>query len=100
MGTVQELSKSMYQSPRVSRLLRLREMLLEYLGGDALVIVGLVLLAAVLFLALFGPLFSPANPLMPSADLFAPPSSSHPFGTDAFGRDMLARVIYAFRLDI
>ena len=30
----------------------------------------------------------------------APPSWSHPFGTDAFGQDILSRVIYGARLDL
>ncbi|TPW33282.1 ABC transporter permease [Martelella alba] len=32
--------------------------------------------------------------------ILAPPSLSHPFGTDSFGRDMLSRVAHAYAIDM
>src|SRR5581483_6198882 len=52
------------------------------------------------FLAFAGPWLAPTNPLTPSTDLFGAPTASHPFGTDRFGRDILSRVLNAFRIDV
>jgi peptide/nickel transport system permease protein len=62
--------------------------------------IGLVLLAAVTLVAIVGPLFVATDPLATSADVVQPPSPNHPFGTDEFGRDILARLIFALRLDL
>lgn len=67
---------------------------------DPLAATGILLMALILLLALFGSLLTPYNPLQPSPDLFAAPSLAHPFGTDQFGRDVLSRVLVAFRLDL
>lgn len=68
--------------------------------SSAIAKVGVALVALVVLLALIGPWLSPINPLAPSADLFKAPSAAHPFGTDRFGRDILARVLNAFRVDV
>lgn len=58
-------------------------------------------LAAVALLCIFGPVIwsGPANTFNLSA-LEQPPSSLHPMGTDALGRDILARVLVAGRLSV
>ncbi|MBE7619516.1 ABC transporter permease [Gluconacetobacter entanii] len=51
--------------------------------------------------ALLAPLISPADPL--SQDLYAtfqPMSWHHPFGTDAFGRDVFSRIVYGTRYSL
>jgi peptide/nickel transport system permease protein len=60
--------------------------------------------AGILILALIGafiiPLFYGVDPLATNSDAtLQAPSAEHPFGTDTFGRDLLARIIYAARLD-
>jgi peptide/nickel transport system permease protein len=62
--------------------------------------VGVVLVIVVLFLAFAGPWLAPTNPLTPSSDLFRAPTWSHLFGTDRFGRDILVRVLNAFRVHV
>jgi peptide/nickel transport system permease protein len=53
------------------------------------------------FLAAFGPLLAPYNPLaLDLTNRLAPPSLSHLFGTDGYGRDVFSRVLYAIRLDM
>jgi len=55
----------------------------------------------ILFLALFGPLIAPFDPLATNvSNALKPPNWAHPFGTDHLGRDMLSRVIVATRLDL
>lgn len=60
------------------------------------VLVGLLVLAAALPTA-----FLPADPLRQDLrHVLADPSVAHPFGTDAFGRDILARVAAGARLSL
>lgn len=63
-------------------------------------VIGLVLIAVIVFLAIFGRFFTP-DPLVPNPDvILQSPSPSHPMGTDAFGRDVFARVVSAAGLDL
>ncbi|HEX5498565.1 MAG TPA: ABC transporter permease [Thermomicrobiales bacterium] len=60
---------------------------------------GLVLLAAIVAIAILGPILLPTSPDAFGIPLQAP-SRAHPFGTDNFGRDVLTRVVYAAHLDL
>jgi peptide/nickel transport system permease protein len=63
--------------------------------------VGLLLLAVLVLASLIGPLVVPHDPVaIDFANALAPPSLAHPFGTDDLGRDVLARVIAAARVDL
>jgi peptide/nickel transport system permease protein len=56
-------------------------------GGSIVVLLG--------FVALFGGVLAPYDPLaMDFAVRFSPPSWAHPFGTDDFGRDLLSRILH------
>jgi peptide/nickel transport system permease protein len=64
-------------------------------------VVGLVVLAIFLLLAIFAPLIAPFDPIATSWSLVRkPPSALHWFGTDDLGRDVLARVIYGARASL
>src|ERR1700724_542696 len=64
-------------------------------------VVGLVVLAIFLLLAIFAPLIAPFDPIATSWTLVRkPPSALHWFGTDELGRDVLARVIYGTRASL
>lgn len=57
---------------------------------------GVIVLAAV-----FAPFVTPYDPIaLDLANALLPPSLTHPMGTDHLGRDVLARVIYAARIDL
>ncbi len=63
--------------------------------------IGSVILAIIVFFAVFAPIISPYNPIaMTPADRLKPPDAVHIFGTDDFGRDVFTRVIYGGRLSI
>lgn len=63
--------------------------------------VGLLILAVMLAFAISPETFAPFDPLVFDYDaLLAPPSQTHPFGTDQFGRDILSRTIAASRVDL
>src|SRR5262249_19690632 len=62
---------------------------------------GMVLVALFVVLALFAPWIAPQSPSnidLPSR--LQPPNSSHLFGTDELGRDILSRVIYGARISM
>ena len=62
-------------------------------GGSIVLLLGV--------LALFGRALAPYDPLMMDFTArFAPPSWTHPFGTDDFGRDLFSRVLYGARVSV
>ena len=62
-------------------------------GGALLVVIGL--------LALLAPAISPYDPIKTNQRApLAPPSTTHPMGTDRFGRDILARILWGGRLSL
>lgn len=64
-------------------------------------VAGFLIVAFSLLMAFFPQWIAPYDPL--AFDLNAiqqGPSLAHPFGTDNFGRDMLSRVIWAYRVDM
>ena len=62
---------------------------------------GLIVLLTVLFLAIFGPLFSPYTYDQQNMALRnAPPSAAHFFGTDKMGRDIFVRILYGARISL
>jgi peptide/nickel transport system permease protein len=64
-------------------------------------VLGMLLVLFYALVAVAGPQLTPFGPTQTDRHAtYQPPSSAHPFGTDKFGRDVLARVIYATRLDL
>jgi peptide/nickel transport system permease protein len=62
---------------------------------------GFALLAIIVLIALLGPLLVRDDPLATEASLARiGPSTEHPFGNDASGRDILSRAVYAIGLDL
>jgi peptide/nickel transport system permease protein len=83
------------------RALRRRPSLIQMLGRSRLGITGIVLLAVVVFAAAAAPVIVRQNPLdLNPAVRLHPPSASHWFGTDDFGRDVFSRVVYGSRLSL
>ncbi len=61
-------------------------------------LIGVVLLLAIVVVVVVGPWLTSASPTTQYASAtFRVPSVGHWFGTDAFGRDVLARVLYGGR---
>src|SRR5580693_10039230 len=64
-------------------------------------VVGLIIIATFIVLAVFAPLIVPYDPIATSWTLVCkPPSALHWFGTDDLGRDILSRVIYGARASL
>jgi peptide/nickel transport system permease protein len=63
--------------------------------------IGLTIVSLVAIAAIFGPIFHHTDPLsIDLADVLAGPSRAHPFGCDALGRDVLARILWGARLSL
>ena len=83
-------------SPRARKFARLRKAFL----GNATAVAGATVSLLVL-VAAAGASLMPYGPA--EADFFnilSPPSWSHWFGTDSFGRDVLTRVLYGARVSL
>ncbi|GHA24965.1 ABC transporter permease [Devosia pacifica] len=68
-------------------------------GGDFLGLIGMALLAVLVFVAAFGPLLVTHDPLLTTPDTLLPPSAEHWLGTDHFGRDVFSRTVTSLRID-
>jgi peptide/nickel transport system permease protein len=63
--------------------------------------IGLCLLALVILAALFPYIVTPYDPIKVNLpDRLQPPNPRHLFGTDQYGRDILARVLYGGRVSL
>lgn len=73
----------------------------NFLGSSHLAVLSVSIIATLVFIAIFGRFLMLCDPNQPKlSDQFQPPSWSHPFGTDIFGRDLYSRVIDATPIDL
>jgi len=68
--------------------------------GDPLAYVAFALLALIIAAGIFVPLVFGAGDVAQDSEGLLPPSLSHPFGTDRYGRDIFLRCMAAVRIDI
>jgi peptide/nickel transport system permease protein len=83
------------------RIVGRREAIVHDLLGNKVTTTGLSLIVVLLAIAATAPWLAPYDPL--DQDIFnadAGPTAEHWFGTDQFGRDVLARVIYGTRVSL
>jgi peptide/nickel transport system permease protein len=70
-------------------------------AGNGVTAFAFLLLALIIFVAIFGPYVVPFDPLASSTgNALRPPSARNWFGTDQLGRDVFSRVLVATRLDL
>jgi peptide/nickel transport system permease protein len=64
-------------------------------------LIGLGIIVVLILVAIFAPLLAPHSPeAIDGNRILAAPSLSHPFGSDDLGRDVLSRVLYAYRVSL
>ncbi len=81
-------------SGRVQRVLR-------FARRHPNIAVGALLLAVIIACSLLAPVIAPYDPdAINPTNRLKPPSAAHWFGTDAFGRDVLSRVIWGGRISL
>ena len=79
---------------------RRRSAIMDFSRQQPLGAVSFVIILVMMFAGIFSPWVAPYDPLQISFDpseSLAPPSAAHWFGTDAYGRDILSRIIYGSR---
>jgi len=82
---------------------QIRELLLTLtlLSRNASAVAGCLIIAAMLFMAVFASLLSPYDPIRISLpERLKPPSAVHLFGTDELGRDILSRIMHGARISL
>jgi peptide/nickel transport system permease protein len=63
--------------------------------------IGLGILTVLILVAVLAPLIAPHDPeAIDTRRILAGPDLTHPFGSDALGRDVLSRVVFAFRVSL
>ena len=63
--------------------------------------IGILLFLGWLLIALLSPYISPYDPIVQDLSVrFQPPSQTHWFGTDKFGRDVFSRVLAGSRISL
>jgi peptide/nickel transport system permease protein len=62
--------------------------------------IGALVLLAFVVIAVLAPVLAPYDPREKVGDVFEPPSSEHPLGTDDGGFDMLSLMIYGARVSL
>jgi peptide/nickel transport system permease protein len=84
--------------PAESRVDRWLEASLRFARERSLGAAGAIIIVLMILAALVADLIAPYDPLQTNyAAMLQSPSSSHWFGTDSFGRDVLSRLIYGSR---
>jgi len=74
---------------------------LRRLRRDRGAIAGTIIVSAIVISALAAPYITPYDPLKHDYNgLLLPPSISHPFGADQYGRDLLTRIVFGCRYAI
>lgn len=63
-------------------------------------VIGAIVILLFILMAIFAPLIAPFDPIEISRNRRAAPDSTHWFGTDELGRDVLSRVIYGARVSL
>lgn len=86
---------------RIGKASSSRSLMLRRFRSNRLALTGGIILAAMVLIALFGPLLVSAGPLeVDTAIRLQGPSFEHPFGTDNYGRDVLSRAVQGARVSL
>ena len=77
-----------------------KEIFIRFLRNKTAVF-GLLIALVLVFAALFPQILTSYDPIEQNLmDTYLSPSAEHPFGTDEFGRDVFARVVYGCRVSL
>lgn len=75
--------------------------LIYVLKENPVTLIAFAMFGVLIFVAVFGPVIAPYDPLQSdAAAALQPPSLDHWFGTDNLGRDVFSRTLVAARLDL
>lgn len=84
--------------PRATAHAKQRGLLLRFISAQPLGAAGLLVILIMAVAAIFADVLAPYDPeAIDFASMLSPPSAEHLLGTDAFGRDILTRLLYGAR---
>ncbi len=66
--------------------------------GKGFFLLGTIIVAAVIIMAILAPLIAPYNPIARTGEKFSPPSKKHIMGTNHLGEDIFSRIVYGSRI--
>ncbi|MCO5131369.1 MAG: ABC transporter permease [Xanthobacteraceae bacterium] len=71
------------------------------LRSNPIIAIAVICLTVIVLMAIFAPLLAPHDPqFLAPANRLKPASAEFPLGTDAYGRDVLSRIIYGGRISL
>lgn len=73
---------------------------LRFVLNNGMLCTGLGIVLAMSAAALLAPWLAPYDPTLHHQAILEPPSAQFPLGTDAFGRDVLSRLLYGARVSL
>jgi peptide/nickel transport system permease protein len=78
-----------------------RRIILKRFSRNKLAVYGLMILLFLAVIAILAPVIKPAGPyFLDVSNRLAAPGNGHLLGTDTFGRDLLARILYGTRISL
>lgn len=80
--------------------MRARDALSKVFLGSTTARLGSLLLAVIVFVAIFGPAISPYDPREVVARPYSPPSASHWLGTNDIGQDIFSEILWGTRVSL
>lgn len=94
-------NRAMVSSGSESILREQRQIRRERFLSNSNLIIGLSVFVIIVLSAIIIPMITGIDPnVMEVVNRLKPPSVEHPFGTDAFGRDLMTRVLYGARVSL
>lgn len=81
-----------------ARMISTRARLWQRLRREKKAMLGLAIIAILVFIAIFGTWMAPYHPDADDFGLLEPPSREHLMGTDSFGRDLFSRLLIGTRV--
>jgi peptide/nickel transport system permease protein len=99
MNQVRELEPVAAKSSMDNRRRRLKWV--RVLLGNPRTMLGIIVMAITIFVAIFAPVLSPYPPAAQNLrNRLQPPSREHLLGTDNFGRDIFSRILHGARISL
>lgn len=79
----------------------MKKKILKFIRKNPLAFTGILIWAVFIFCSIFAAVIAPCHPYAQNLSIrYQAPDLAHLFGTDAYGRDVLSRVIYGARISI
>jgi peptide/nickel transport system permease protein len=85
--------ESRYGDSAAGRAVRWLASTLKLMARNKVGFAGFILVMAIVLVSFVGPIFVPLDETVDVNQIYAPPSLSHPLGTDSEGKDVLSQII-------